>query len=96
MIYMPHNEPFGFAPLEANACGTPVVALAEGGVKETVVTGVNGTLVSDEDPRTVAAAIANGRLYRRDVRLDLAQGSLALRHDKLVDQMLRARLKRKL
>jgi glycosyltransferase involved in cell wall biosynthesis len=56
MAYAPRLEPFGLAPLEANACGLPVVAVAEGGVRETVVHGVNG-LVSEPDPRSLAAAI---------------------------------------
>ena len=56
MVYAPRLEPFGFAPLEGNACGLPVVAVAEGGVRETVVHGVNGLLV-EHDPRAVAAAI---------------------------------------
>jgi glycosyltransferase involved in cell wall biosynthesis len=39
-----HLEPFGFVPLEAMACGTPVVGVAEGGVRETVKHGVTGLL----------------------------------------------------
>ena len=42
MVYAPRLEPFGLAPLEANACGLPVVAVAEGGVRETIIDGVNG------------------------------------------------------
>ncbi len=45
MVYAPRLEPFGLVPLEANACGCPVVAVAEGGVRETVIDGVNGLLV---------------------------------------------------
>lgn len=56
MIYCSRLEPFGFAPLEANACATPVLAVAEGGVRETIVNGVNGLLV-DNDPRAMADAI---------------------------------------
>ena len=56
MIYCPRLEPFGFAPLEANACGVPVLAVAEGGVRETIVDGVNGLLV-DSDPRRMAEAV---------------------------------------
>ncbi len=45
MVHTPRLEPFGLAPLEANACATPVVAVAEGGLRETIVDGVNGLLV---------------------------------------------------
>src|SRR3954447_14383079 len=57
MVYAPHLEPFGYAPLEANACGTPVVALAEGGVRETVHHEVNGLLVSHASSELFAAAM---------------------------------------
>jgi glycosyltransferase involved in cell wall biosynthesis len=49
MVYMPRLEPFGFAPLEANALGTTVVAIAEGGIRETIKHGINGFLVQNED-----------------------------------------------
>lgn len=57
MIYAPRLEPFGLAPLEANACGVPVVAVAEGGVRETVVDGVTGLLVA-HNPAAIATAIS--------------------------------------
>ena len=57
MIYTSQLEPFGFAPLEANACGTPVVAVAEGGVRETVIDRVNGLLLPDRDAAALGAAI---------------------------------------
>lgn len=53
MIYTSQLEPFGFAPLEANACGTPVIALQEGGVKETIIDGKNGFL-SNRNPQNIA------------------------------------------
>jgi len=56
MLYAPRLEPFGFAPLEANACGLPVIAVAEGGVRETVDDGVNGILV-EHDAENMASAI---------------------------------------
>src|SRR6266542_6258255 len=56
MVYAPHLEPFGLAPLEANACGLPVVAVAEGGVRETIIDGVNGFLVQHQ-PQMMAQAI---------------------------------------
>lgn len=55
-IYSSRLEPFGLAPLEANSCGTPVVAVAEGGVRETVKDGLNGFLV-DSEPEAIAQAI---------------------------------------
>jgi len=56
MVYAPRLEPFGLAPLEANACGLPVVAVAEGGVRETIIDGVNGFLVQHQ-PQMMAQAI---------------------------------------
>ena len=50
MMYTSRLEPFGLAPLEANSCGTPVVAVAEGGVRETQIHMTNGLLVQGRDP----------------------------------------------
>ena len=46
-VLLPGVEDFGIVPLEAQACGTPVVALDAGGARETVVDGETGVLVSD-------------------------------------------------
>lgn len=46
LAYAPRLEPFGDAPLECGAAGIPTVAVAEGGVRETVVDGLNGLLTS--------------------------------------------------
>ena len=59
MLYTSRLEPFGLAPLEANACGVPVVAIAEGGVRETIQHGQNGLLVPDADPSRLATAISS-------------------------------------
>lgn len=56
MVYASRLEPFGLAPLEAAACGTPVVAVAEGGVRETIRDGVNGITVQ-RSPEELAAGI---------------------------------------
>ncbi len=56
LLYVSHLEPFGYAPIEANACGTPVVAVAEGGIRETVFDGVNGFLC-DREPAALAQAM---------------------------------------
>lgn len=53
----PWYEPFGIVPLEAMACGVPVVAAAVGGMLDTVVHDVTGRLVAPRRPAEVADAI---------------------------------------
>lgn len=49
-------EPFGLTPLESIGCGTPVIAVNEGGYRETVTPGVNGELV-ERTPTAIAGAV---------------------------------------
>lgn len=49
MLVLPGEEDFGIVPVEAAACGAPVVGLAAGGTLDTVIDGVTGRLV-DTDP----------------------------------------------
>jgi glycosyltransferase involved in cell wall biosynthesis len=53
----PWYEPFGIVPLEAMACGVPVVAAAVGGLRDTVVDGQTGLLVAPFDADATASAI---------------------------------------
>ena len=55
---LPGEEDFGIVPLEAQACGRPVVALGCGGALETVVPGETGILVSESTPEAFADGIA--------------------------------------
>ncbi|KAA0992624.1 glycosyltransferase family 4 protein [Dyadobacter aurulentus] len=59
-ISTPWYEPFGITPLEAMACGTPVIGSDVGGIKYTVLHGETGFLVPPHDPRNLADAVLEG------------------------------------
>lgn len=56
-LLFPAHEDFGIIPVEAQAGGTPVIGLARGGLRETVVDGETGFLVDTLDPAAYAAAL---------------------------------------
>jgi len=56
-VLLPGTEDFGMVPVEAQACGTPVVALGAGGALETVRPGVTGVLASESSVESFAAAL---------------------------------------
>ncbi|HWC80970.1 MAG TPA: D-inositol-3-phosphate glycosyltransferase [Pseudonocardiaceae bacterium] len=72
-----HNESFGLVALEAQACGTPVVAAAVGGLPVAVSDGVSGRLVAGHDPGRWAVALEE-LLHNRERLAKLATG--AVRH----------------
>jgi len=58
-VIMPGVEDFGMVPVEAQACGRPVVVLAEGGAPESVVDGVSGILVREGSVDAFAEALSD-------------------------------------
>jgi len=57
VVCVPWYEPFGIVPIEAMACGVPVVATAVGGQADSVVHGVTGVHVPPRDPAALGAAL---------------------------------------
>jgi D-inositol-3-phosphate glycosyltransferase len=72
-----HSESFGLVALEAQACGTPVVAAAVGGLTTAVVDGVTGLLVNGHRPADYTRAL---RTLLDDAALRGAMGAKATVH----------------
>jgi D-inositol-3-phosphate glycosyltransferase len=70
-----HNESFGLVALEAQACGTPVVAAEVGGLRVAVKHGVSGLLVPGHDPGRWAGTLAEAAL-RPGLRDQLSTGAV--------------------
>jgi D-inositol-3-phosphate glycosyltransferase len=88
-----YNESFGLVALESQACGTPVVAAAVGGLPTAVRDGVSGVLIDGHDPEQWAKVI--GDLLRNPADLDRL-GSAARAHaelfswDRTTDELVHA------
>jgi D-inositol-3-phosphate glycosyltransferase len=84
-----HNESFGLVALESQACGTPVVAAAVGGLSTAVRNGVSGVLVPGHDPADYAVAVrdvlARRELLAVGARRHAARFSWERTADALVD-----------
>ena len=71
-VTTPWYEPFGITPLEAMACGTPVIGANVGGIKYSVVDRATGFLVPPNDPSVLAerlAVLAENRVLARAMGL---------------------------
>ena len=88
-----YSESFGLVAVEAQACGTPVLATNVGGLKTTVSDNKSGLLINGHDPRTWAQAIAQIVLNENElVRLKLGAREHALKFswDKTVQGLVTA------
>ena len=65
-VLFPGEEDFGIVPVEAQACGTPVVALARGGALETVVDGETGVFFDEPTASSLEAALERVTRMRFD------------------------------
>ena len=76
-ITTPWYEPFGITPLEAMACGTPVIGADVGGIKYSVVNGYTGFLVPPDQPEALAQKI---EILLDNQQLLLSMGVHAIEH----------------
>jgi glycosyltransferase involved in cell wall biosynthesis len=74
-VTTPWYEPFGITPVEAMACGTPVIGADVGGIRFSVADGLTGFLVPPRDPAALAARLAQ---LRRDPDLARRMGEAGL------------------
>ena len=61
------EEDFGIVPVEAQACGTPVIAFGKGGALETVIEGKTGFFFQEQKPDSIIQAIA---AFEKQTHLD--------------------------
>ena len=74
LVY-PGIEDFGITPVEAMACGTPVLALGRGGVTDSVVDGVSGRFVADQEVEAFAQALRDWPVeWSREACRTVAEG----------------------
>ena len=70
-----YSESFGLVALEAQACGTPVVASAVGGLRTAVADGISGSLVDGHDPKAWSAVLSR-LLSEPQRRINLSVGAV--------------------
>ena len=97
-VTTPWYEPFGITPVEAMACGTPVVGADVGGIRFSVLDGETGYLVPPRDPdavaERVARIVADPVLHERLSRQAIARAERLFTWEK-VDGLVGGRLPRR-
>lgn len=90
-VTTPWYEPFGITPVEAMACGTPVIGSAVGGIKYTVKHGETGLLVPPNEPRILGEALftllTNEELKQSFRRKSLARAHSSFKWETMVEQV---------
>jgi len=89
-VYAPIMEPFGLAAIEAMACGTPVVGIREGGLRETIHDGVNGLLTNRNENEFAAALerVVTDTSLRKDLSTQCRKSVERFSWERSVDRLL--------
>jgi D-inositol-3-phosphate glycosyltransferase len=92
-VTTPWYEPFGITPIEAMACGTPVIGSAVGGIKFTVGHGETGLLVPSKDPAALKSALMkilhNDSLRARFSKKSIERVNRMFRWDMMAKQIVK-------
>jgi D-inositol-3-phosphate glycosyltransferase len=86
-----YSESFGLVAVEAQACGTPVIATNVGGLKTVVADNLSGLLVNGHDPRTWAEALAQISLNEelvKQLEIGARQHAAKFSWDKTVEGLI--------
>jgi glycosyltransferase involved in cell wall biosynthesis len=90
-VTTPWYESFGMTPIEAMACGTPVVGARVGGIKHSVLDGRTGFLVPPNDPVTLAERLkevcCSPRLAERFATLAVRRAHALFRWEHVVQSL---------
>ncbi len=70
-VIFPQVEDYGLVPLEAQACGTPVIAFGQGGALETIKDGISGIFFAKQNPQSLAQAVE--RFEKKKISPEMCQ-----------------------
>ena len=69
LLFSSEQEDFGIIPVEAMAAGTPVIALNQGGVKETVIGGKTGLFFEERTPESLTKQLGSLKQWNLNLKI---------------------------